>query len=90
MAPAEPVILSQIQLLLLLRYLSDGYLVERLVSLELIDFLECLIESVLSPSLLGGEQAPILASLALLRPCQIFSGVNLRLERVAHLLVGVE
>ena len=83
-------ILSQVQLLLLLRYLSDGYLVERLVSLELIDFLECLIESVLSPSLLRGEKAPILPALALLRPCQIFSRMDFRLERVAHLLRGVE
>jgi hypothetical protein len=28
--------------------------------LELIDLLECLIESVLSPGLFGGEHAPIL------------------------------
>ena len=76
MGSAEPVILPQVQLLLLLRYLSYRYLVEGLVSLELIDLLESLIKSVLSPSILGGEHASILA-LALFRPCQIISGMNL-------------
>ena len=82
---AEPVILPQVQLLLLLRDLSDRYLVEGLVSLELIDLLECLIESVISPGLLGGEHAPIL-TLALFR---VISGMDLRLQRIAHLLGGV-
>ena len=85
MGAAEPVILSQVQLLLLLRDLSNRYLVERLVSLELIDLLECLIESVLSPGLLGGEHASILP-FALFR---IISCMDLRLQRIADLLGGV-